>query len=261
MASRSCIFLAMGSSFEPRGLSGLGRIELGRASAHVWLASSDLEREPDVSMRASLSDAESARAQAMAAIPRRQFIGARAALRRILAAYLEAAPDRLEFTYGRHGKPSLGGAFKGSGLRFNLSHSSGSVLVALAQSEVGIDLERIRPLRDADALAARFFAPSERQALQALPARARRQAFFAYWTAKEACVKAMGEPLAPTLSRFEVALAAGRRPEVRALAEPPRLDCELRSLVPQPGFAGAIAVRGPLGALRCWRLAPAPPES
>ncbi|EKD71052.1 MAG: hypothetical protein ACD_46C00285G0002, partial [uncultured bacterium] len=43
----------------------------------------------------------------------------RAILRQVLARYLNCPPEKIEFTFGDHGKPSV----VGGGLEFNLSHS------------------------------------------------------------------------------------------------------------------------------------------
>ena len=60
-------------------------------------------------------------------------------------------------------------------------------------AEVGVDIERLRPLSDMDALAERVFSAAERQALAQVPADRKAEAFFAGWTRKEAYIKARGE--------------------------------------------------------------------
>ena len=76
-------------------------------------------------------------------------------------------------------------------------------------AEIGVDIERLRPLSDMDALAERVFSAAERAALAAVPPDRRVEAFFAGWTRKEAYIKARGEGIA----------AAGRH---RGGAEPRR---------------------------------------
>jgi 4'-phosphopantetheinyl transferase len=71
-------------------------------------------------------------------------------------------------------------------LRFNLSHSQEMALVAVAlEIEVGVDVERIRPLPEFIAIARRFFPPGE-----PLPRDA--EEFFRAWTRIEAQLKARG---------------------------------------------------------------------
>jgi 4'-phosphopantetheinyl transferase len=111
----------------------------------------------------------------------------RDALRAILGRY--TAGD-LEFAHGPHGKPYLRDAPQ---LRFNLSHSGGVSLVAVALDvEVGVDIERLRPMPDCQAVAERFLAPEDAAALAETPAVEREREFFIRWTRSEAMWKARG---------------------------------------------------------------------
>jgi 4'-phosphopantetheinyl transferase len=107
-------------------------------------------------------------------------IDAHAALRTILERQT-AAP--LEFALGQMGKPYLPAAPE---LKFNLSHSRGMALVAVALDvEVGVDVEQLRPLPDYAAIAERYLPPSEPDVLDA-------NDFFRRWTRIEAMLKARG---------------------------------------------------------------------
>jgi len=75
---------------------------------------------------------------------------------------------------------------------FSLSHRRGVSVIALAGAQIGVDLEFIDFQVEIDAVAARFFAPDELEALSQRPADARRDLFFWLWTRKEAFVKALG---------------------------------------------------------------------
>src|SRR5688500_1680334 len=96
--------------------------------------------------QAWLSEQERARAQRFIhAAQGNDFILAHGALRGVLARYLALAPEAIEFHefhVGSTGKPILLNASGSShALRFNLSHSHGRMLVAVAKGrEVGIDL-------------------------------------------------------------------------------------------------------------------------
>ncbi len=89
-----------------------------------------------------------------------------------------------EIARAANGKPFLASA---PHVKFNLSHSHemGLLVVAL-DVEVGADVERIRPLSDYRAIAARFFPPSEAAAL------GDERDFFRRWTRIEAILKAQG---------------------------------------------------------------------
>jgi 4'-phosphopantetheinyl transferase len=95
-----------------------------------------------------------------------------------------AAP--LEFAVAEKGKPYLPGMPE---LKFNLSHSGEMSLVAVAlEVEVGVDVERLRPLPEYAAIAERFFPPSLRGVLD-------ERDFFRQWTRIEAMLKARGDGL------------------------------------------------------------------
>jgi 4'-phosphopantetheinyl transferase len=90
-------------------------------------------------------------------------------------------------------------------LQFNMSHSQELALCAVAtRREVGIDLEYLRPLPEAEQLAKRFFSRAEHVLIQALPVEEQAQVFFRLWTAKEAYLKATGKGLGHPLDQVEI---------------------------------------------------------
>lgn len=192
-----------------------------------------------------LSDDERQRAERLI-VPeaRRRYVVARAMLRRLLAGWLEMPPQLLRFGYGAHGKPVLEHP-AGSDLRFNLSHSANLALFAIARGrEVGVDLERVRELPNAEALAARYFAPEEQAVWKALPAAERLSGFFAIWTRKEALLKAQGSGIAGGLGRFAVGLEAGPAPLLRDDTPSAALGWRVLGLEPAPGYLGALSAPG-----------------
>jgi 4'-phosphopantetheinyl transferase len=112
------------------------------------------------------------------------------------------------------------------GPHLSISHSGALEAVAVCELPVGVDVERIRPLR-ALALARRFFPPVEADALAALPEAERDAAFLRLWTAKEAYVKALGTGFRGSTTPRSVAIG----PEW-ALAE-----------LALDGYCGTVAVR------------------
>lgn len=138
---------------------------------------------------------------------RRAYLNAHLALRGVLAGLLGVEPGALRFGRGPHGKPSL----PGSDLAFNLSHSGpvGLLVAGSSALEWGIDIERIRPLPDALAVARRVFTPAEQEALWREPPDHQSRAFMTLWTRKEACLKALGTGLTVEPAGFEVGLVAG----------------------------------------------------
>lgn len=149
---------------------------------------------------------------------RHHFMAARAALRQLLARHLGQAPASLQFTAGPFGKPALADA---PGLHFNLSHSGATGVLALSERlATGIDVEVLRPMPDAGALADAYFAPAERSAIAALDDAADRDAaFLRCWTRKEACLKAVGIGLHLATASFDVGIRAEERTVEIATAE------------------------------------------
>jgi 4'-phosphopantetheinyl transferase len=139
------------------------------------------------------------------------YIAARSWLRHLLGAALECPPSEVVFGYGPKGKPRLvANECDGRRLNFNLSHSEGFVLFALAwDRELGIDLETTARLstdaQELADLAARILSEREFARWNELPDSAtRREAFFRAWTRKEAYLKATGEGLSAELQTIEV---------------------------------------------------------
>jgi 4'-phosphopantetheinyl transferase len=191
-----------------------------------------------------LSDAERRTASRFAFDrDRRRFTVARARLRRLLSERLGVRPESVELMYGAHGKPALARRFADSDLRFNVSHSDDVAVYAFAPGrEIGIDVEAIRVIRDADDIAARFFSLRENESYRALDPRDRPQGFFNCWTRKEAFIKALGEGLYHSLDRFDVSLAPGDPAKILRVEGTSGDDCgwRMESFSPAPGFVAAV---------------------
>ncbi|HET9707357.1 MAG TPA: 4'-phosphopantetheinyl transferase superfamily protein [Gemmatimonadales bacterium] len=194
-----------------------------------------------------LSDAERERASRFA-FPRdaRRFIVCRARLRQLLAARLRMRPESVELTAGARGKPALANPRRNGDLRFNLSRRDDIAVYVLSSGrEVGIDIEAVRMIRDADTIAARWFARGEHDAYQALDPCERPLGFFNCWTRKEAFVKALGDGLSYGLDRFEVSLTPGEPAKLLRVENTPGADCgwSLVSFSPASGYVAAIAAQ------------------
>ena len=155
-------------------------------------------------------------------------------------------PESLELAYGAHGKPALAHPGRYSDLRFNLSRRDDVAVYVLSFGrEVGIDVEAVRLIPDADAIAARWFSRGENEAYQALDPRQKPLGFFNCWTRKEAFVKALGEGLSHPLDSFEVSLAPGAPAALLRVEGPPVPGDDRRwrlaSFSPAPGFVAAVA--------------------
>ncbi len=176
--------------------------------------------------------------------PRNQFVISRALLRRALGAYLRMDEREVRFRTTANGKPELAA---NSDLRFNLSHTQGATVFAVARHrQVGVDVERIREDTNAMELAERFFSRPEVEWLQSQPASELLASFFSCWTAKEAYIKAQGEGLSLPLGSFGVLPAPGGcelQLRVYEDAEESR-RWSMRRLDVGPDLRAAVAVEG-----------------
>jgi 4'-phosphopantetheinyl transferase len=224
---------------------------------------------------AILSDDERARAaRFVRARDRRRFARCRAALREILGALLGEPADSLKFRSFAKGKPELD---RGPGviepLRFNLSHSDNLALVAVGLGrEVGVDLERFRPISEAERIVASFFTTAEQEAFAAIREPDRAAAFLRGWTRKEAVLKGFGMGISGLAARHETGFGASPLMGVFTQAQPvARVDRWMMwEAAPRPGFVAALAVdvghppllgAGEAGAATDGSLPAGPPRS
>jgi phosphopantetheinyl transferase len=169
------------------------------------------------------------------ALPRRDRRLAHAALREILAGYVNRPAESIQIDTTPKGKPYL----PDSRIHFNLSHSRNIALIAVSTvAPVGIDVEHPREFRSPDALAQRIC--SERELASAITP----SQLLRLWVRKEAVVKGMGDGLTRPLNEVDVLddnLADG-------------WQClDVKS--PAPGFHAATAIREPRKiSLRSLRL-------
>jgi len=138
------------------------------------------------------------------------FLITRALVRTVLSQYHDTEPQAWTFDVGAYGKPEIKTPIDAVGLNFNLANTDGLVACAVTiNRHIGVDAEAIdRPVEGAD-IADRFFSPAEAAALRLLPIEEQREAFFAYWTLKEAYIKARGLGLSLALDKFAFRLPRG----------------------------------------------------
>lgn len=182
-----------------------------------------------------------------------RFVRAHAALRSLLAACLGIDPELVSYEIGAHGKPSLQSGLPP--LEFNLSHSGRLGLLAVARDRsVGVDIEHIRELPDALAIAEMHFTATEARRLRSLPLADQSAAFFRYWTRKEAVVKAGGEGLERALDSFDVTGSCHSTLfVVRSLDATKTAEWRARDLPAPAEYMAAGAVAGPFRHAVRWR--------
>ncbi|MFT7578582.1 MAG: 4'-phosphopantetheinyl transferase [Myxococcota bacterium] len=170
-------------------------------------------------------------------------------VRTALSRHAARAPQDWRFVSNQYGAPAIVDAQQDDAkLRFNLSHTRGLVAVVVAREiAVGVDVEHTERRARLAVIARRFFAPSEVEALLALDEAGHRDRFFAYWTLKEAYIKARGMGLAIPLGQFF--FDVDRRPitigfDPRLDDDPARWHFELSDPYPDHRLAVAVASNG-----------------
>jgi 4'-phosphopantetheinyl transferase len=175
-----------------------GRIDL-------WLVQLSFDAFLMRGFRDLLGPEEAARARAFRfERSRENYTIAHGILRVLIGRYLGEEPATLRFSVGPTGKPHM---VHPDRIQFNLSHSDDIVLFGFTRAcELGVDVEKIRPMDDSLDIARRFFCPEEIRDLMSCPPNERQHAFFRCWTRKEAFLKAVGTGFQMPLDSFRVSL-------------------------------------------------------
>jgi 4'-phosphopantetheinyl transferase len=169
---------------------------------------------------------------------RRRFMAGRAALRGILARYLDASPRHVAIGYGATGKPY---ALDDPSLRFNLAHSGDVALVGVARGiDVGVDVEALRPAPGWQRIAGKMFSAQEKRLLEAAPPETRLEVFFRCWTRKEALSKAIGGGLSLPWPELDT---ASEGPISLALPDRAASAWSMRSLALEAQLIAGVAYR------------------
>ena len=162
-------------------------------------------------------------------------------IERTMADALGVAVSEVILGRNAHGRPEI--VRPATDLRFSISHSGGTTLVALGSgADVGVDVERLnRPILQW-ALWPHVLTAAEMSRLPLAPA-ARRASLLALWVGKEAILKAAGVGLAVDPRHIEL-------DESRRLVSLPHsfgspADWSLSYLDHICGCVGAVACRSP----------------
>jgi 4'-phosphopantetheinyl transferase len=231
-----------------------GEDELGADEAHVWRAPLDQPADMKAKLAPLLSQDERQRAMRFyRPADRDRYVVGRGILRKILSAYLGLAPDEVRFVYNEYGKPFISDDQNLGALSFNLSHSNGIALYAVARGRrVGVDIEYMREDFASLEVAERFFSKDEFEALKAEPIDRRTKAFFNCWSRKESYIKAIGMGISYPLDGFTVSLVPDAAPALL------KVDADateatrwiMHELDAAEGYAAAVIVENPPVSLR-----------
>ena len=231
-------------------------LSLDQNEIHVWRCFLNQSAQQINALAETLTNDEAKRAERFHFERNRlHFISARGVLRVILGQYLRSNPRDVRFIYGRNGKPSLAGE-KGARLSFNVSHSRDIALYAFTYDrKVGVDIEYIDRDRAIAHIVERFYSPGEIAAFQSLPTDKQHDAFFTYWTFKEAYLKAEGTGLSFGLDKVEISLDPEKHAALAAIDGDAQRAAlwSLKTLDAAEDYAAALAVNGHGLALKNWQ--------
>jgi 4'-phosphopantetheinyl transferase len=230
---------------------------LSKKDVHLWRADLALAERSIQKLNQTLSIDERERAGRFHfEQDRRYFIVRRGILRTILGYYLNVEPGRLQFQYGKNGKPALADTFGNGTISFNISRSERLALFVFTRDrEIGVDIEYMRDISEMEQIVERFFSVKENEVFRSLPKSQKREAFLNGWTCKEAFIKALGGGLSQSLDEFDVSLVPGEPARLLRISGDPKEASRwsLRTLRPAPNYVGTFAVKSHMFETKRWR--------
>ncbi len=216
-------------------------LSLGENELHIWEWSCPEKWQIGEGMKQLIPEEREKAERFLHPKVREQFVVARAGLRKLLAAYLQIPPLEVPIEYGFNGKPELAQAF--GAWQFNLSHSEGQVALGIIkQRRIGIDLEKIREIKNIPSLVKRFFCPAEIALFDGLSEKEQNQQFLEVWTCKEALLKGIGRGI-HGLESSELIFGKDDTIRVHRLNDPQNRDYpwQIRKYMREPCWLLAVA--------------------
>lgn len=236
----------MSGAVESTGVATAPALTVAPGELHIWVLPRPwTHTDPAPLPVDELDESEHERAAGLQRTGDRvRYLSAHVALRRLLSAYTGVRPralrlgrDRCPCCGGPHGRPVLLNRNPGrlpGWPHFSLSHSHQVAVVAVADTTVGVDVQRVPPAH-AVRLCLPDLHPAEQAELAAVPGGRRPVAFARLWTRKEAYLKGLGTGLRRDLAADYL----GGRPD--SPARPP--GWSVTDVPGPPGHAAAAAVR------------------
>ena len=162
-------------------------------------------------------------------------------VRQVLSEYLNIPSSQIEFSYAHRGKPYV----KNSGLFFNYSYRANFCILGITKSaEVGIDIEKIKPLQDIPTFTEFCFSKKEKEIIFNSDKDRFQDTLFTFWTFKEAIIKSLGIGLSADLTQID--LSSFYHSEVNALSYDNDNIYTMKNIEAPEGFKAAFAIKGKL---------------
>ncbi|GAB5402440.1 MAG: hypothetical protein Aurels2KO_06710 [Aureliella sp.] len=145
---------------------------------------------------------------------RRRFVVCRFRVRQLLAKLLNATAGEVRFSYSKWGKPELASSMQKHAsapghvtpIRFNVSNSGETGVLAVSRLPVGIDVEVVQQRFSHRSILSQVVSPRELNAWEQIPPIDRDAAMMQLWVCKEALLKAMGLGIAEGLQQVSFPL-------------------------------------------------------
>lgn len=175
----------------------------------VWFWPLDVSSQETERLSALLTPEESERAaRFFRPQGRTRWAVSRGRTRELLGSVLSVSPAEIVFGKEANGRPFLEGPFTRIP-SFNVSHSDGlGALAVCFDARVGVDVEAIRPISDAEI--ERALSPNERAELGMASPADHLETFFRFWALKESFMKGTGQGFTLPLHDFDIELNGPR---------------------------------------------------
>lgn len=128
---------------------------------------------------------------------RKQVIMSEFLLRYMLKKFCGVVWEEVKVLEGRYGKPYIYG--KNEKIKFNISHTDKAVICAISNDEIGVDIEKVKPLEYKKI--SRIFTSEEQTKIISSDSLAM---FYEVFTKKEAYTKMLGVGLNMPFNKFNV---------------------------------------------------------
>lgn len=187
-----------------------------------------------------------------------EYLVCHALIRSVLSQYSNQQPSEWRFIYNDHGKPSLLVAEQPQPLKFNIAHTNGMAVCAIAHEELGVDVEYHSDNQALLEMADHYFSAKEVEKLEHQTDEQQQLSFFRYWTLKEAYIKARGEGLQIPSSDFSFEFLEADEiiftPPTGAHTE--AADWSFKTFSPAPDYTAAVAVKSPRCSVQLFQAIP-----
>lgn len=173
---------------------------------------------------------------------RLRFVVSRGALRCLLAKYTNQPATTIKFVVSANKKPSI---FQ-QNIKYNVSHSGDWVLIAISNTEVGVDTEEIDPLFSYKEILADNFSKDE---INHIAHQDTINSFYLLWTRKEAITKATAQGLDDCL-KYIPSLTGNHEVDINILSSD--TNWLINSFKPDENNMASLATEITAGEIRYW---------